>query len=331
MATTPTLKDVAQRAGVSMTTASHTFSGRRPVSPATRAAVLEAAFELGFSVRRRDRPLNVGLLLRPVEAVSGFVTGTGSFSSFAGTMLLSLLTEGFSVTSFRDLSEVGHQVAAFDAFVLLGPNRNDKVLHTLIERDIPTVTFDPDPGEEDFHWWAGPDYSRGVRHLIAHLIEAGARQPALIVGATPNTYLGVVRDAYIDEMRIRGLRVLVRELNSTTAQQGGYAAARSLMGVDRAPDAVITSSPVFAVGALDGITAAGRTVPDDVLLASMADAPIAERARVGITAVRPDWHATSRVLTALLVRRLTPGATMQHGELLGLEIVRRASTRRAPA
>ncbi|MDY5139652.1 LacI family DNA-binding transcriptional regulator, partial [Actinotignum timonense] len=49
------MKDVASRAGVSITTVSHVLNGTRRVAESTRMRVLEAAAELGYSSPRTVR------------------------------------------------------------------------------------------------------------------------------------------------------------------------------------------------------------------------------------------------------------------------------------
>ncbi|MDQ4213467.1 LacI family DNA-binding transcriptional regulator [Microbacterium capsulatum] len=324
----PRLKDVAERAGVSQTTASHAFSGRRPVSAATKAAVLKAAFDLGFVMEGGTGQRTVGLLLRPPEAIPGFASGSDTFTSVAGAVLVALLGAGFSVSSFLTLDDIGAQVGRLDAFVLLHPRRGDEVLRALIQRGIPTVTLDPDPGDAEFPWWIGTDYAANARTLLDHLLTAGARRPALIVGSTQNTYMESIAGVYVQEMRSRGLPVLVREVEPVRAQQGGAAAAESLLRIPTPPDAFLTSTDLFAVGAIDAVQARGLRVPDDVLVANMMDSVIAELAVVPITAMKANMQVWASQLTRLLQRRLSSGAPLTSHLLLEFELVQRASTRR---
>jgi LacI family transcriptional regulator len=324
----PRLRDVAALAGVSPTTASHAFSGRRPVSAATKAAVLKAAFDLGFTMERDTGQRTVGLLLRPPEAIPGFASGSDAFTSVAGAVLVALLSAGFSVSSFLSLDDIGAQIGRLDAFVLLHPRRGDEVLRALIQRGIPTVTLDRDPDDDEFPWWISADHVANARALLTHLLERGARRPALIVGSTHNTYLDSIAGVYVQEMRSRGLPVLVRELEPVRGQQGGAAAADSLLGTPTPPDAFLTSSDVFAVGAIETVRARGLRVPEDVLVANMMDSVIAERATVPVTAMKANLQVWASQLTRLLERRLSSAAPLTSHLRLGFELVERASTAR---
>src|SRR3546814_3394174 len=85
-----TIRDVALRAGVSISTVSHVFSGARPISQATRDRVLVAARALSYypsataqSMRHGDTRI-IGLALRPRDAISGAPRGTETFGRLIG-------------------------------------------------------------------------------------------------------------------------------------------------------------------------------------------------------------------------------------------------------
>lgn len=325
MADRPRLIDVAQRAGVSIATASQAFTGHRPVSARTKAAVLKAAFDLGFVADSGARGCAVGMLIRPPEAIPGFGTGPDAFSTISGAVLISLLAAGYSVTSFRSLDDIGQQVGRLDAFVLLHPNRSDEVLRALVARGIPTVAYDQDPGDADFRWWVGPNYRRSMGALLAHVRERGARRPSLVIGSTENMYTTAMLAEYIEDARRVGSPVLVREVDPQSSRDGGRAAVASLLRLPERPDAVVTSSGVFAAGAVDAVRAAGLRCPEDVLIATMTDGVVAARSEPPITAMRHDTQTTARLVTELLQARLRNEVAPQRRGA-ELELIVRAST-----
>ena len=322
------LQDVAVSAGVSLTTASHAFSGRRPVSSRTKAKVLKAAFDLGYVGDGHNGRASVGLLLRPPEAVPGFALGTDSFAALAGAVMVSLLARGFSVSSFLSLDDIGDQVGRLDAFVLLHPNRDDETLRALVKRGIPTVSYDPDPGDGSFPWWDGPDYGASTQKMLDHLVERGASRPALITGSTRNMYMTEIVRVFIREARIRGMPPLIRELAPNTADRGGFAAARSLLEVSDPPDALLLTSAVFAAGVIDAVEGMGKQIPKQLLVATMMDGVLAEQSKVPITAMRVDVHRSAERITTLLERRLAGESYSSARGELELELIPRESTLR---
>jgi DNA-binding LacI/PurR family transcriptional regulator len=69
-------------------------------------------------------------------------------------------------------------------------------------------------------------------------------------------------------------------------------------------------------------------VPDDLMLATMTDGPVAENARVPITAMRTDSHAAAARLVELVALRLSDASEPQSNAWLELEMVERMSTLR---
>src|SRR3546814_1451073 len=95
-----TIRDVALRAGVSISTVSHVFSGARPISQATRDRVLVAARALSYypsataqSMRHGDTRI-IGLALRPRDAISGELRGTETFGRLIGAAAAPVLASG---------------------------------------------------------------------------------------------------------------------------------------------------------------------------------------------------------------------------------------------
>lgn len=321
------LQDVATRAGVSLTTASHALSGHRPVAAMTRAAVLQAAFDLGFTADAPSQTTSIGLLPRPPETLPGFSAGTESIARLTGTVTLALLARGFSVVSFERLSDIGMQIGRLSGFVLLYPNRRDEVLSALLERDIPAVTYDPDPGEADFSWWVGSNYFESGRMLMRHLVARGARRIALIAGRTENTYMTATVRAYFSECDVHGMRPIVARTDASRAVGAGRNAARTILGEEGGVDAILTTSSMFAVGVLETATALRRRVPDDLMIATMTDGPLAEKASAPITALRVDTVQAAARVADLLERRLQ-GVAVPAQPRLELELIERLSTMR---
>ncbi|GAA2898185.1 substrate-binding domain-containing protein [Pseudonocardia halophobica] len=322
------LSDVARAAGVSPTTASHAFSGHRPVSPATRKAVLQAAFELGYTGAEAAHRLTVGLLIRPPEAIPGLAFGTTSLAAETGATVLALLGEGFSVTAMNGLEDVGEQLGWLDGFVLLAPNRCDPVLEVLRARDIPTVTYEEPVGVADFDWWVGNDFVESSAKVVRHLHAAGARRVALVAGLTDNAYQRKVISGYLAEVRHVGHSPMLRRADPARGGLAGRRAAGDLLASATPPDAILATSGVFAVAALEEANGRGLAVPDDLLVAATMDGPLGAHARVPITALRSNANDLAHAVAGLMTSRLSGGVPPALHDKVVLELAVRLSTTR---
>ncbi len=325
---TARLQDVATLAGVSLTTASHALSGKRPVSPATRAVVLRTAFDLGFVGHTELTTQTFGLLLRPPESLPAFAAGTESFARLMGAVTMAMLSRGHNVVSFNDLDEVGAQIGRVHAFALLHPNRNDAVLRDVVARGLPVVTYDPDLGVPEHRWWVGSNYYGSCRRLIRHLLDRGSRRIALLAGQTDNMYMTEILRAYADEVAAQAIDPVVCRASAAKGQEAGRKAAHAIFSSTKHVDAVITSSGTFALGVLAEAEAIGLRVPADLHLATMTDGPLPEFARVPITAMRVDSLAAAEQLVSLLESRCGGADAPKRGRSLNMNLIQRMSTQR---
>lgn len=324
----PTLTDVARRAGVSVSTASQAYTRRRPVAQETRRRVFGAAAELGF------RPVHgapaVGVVIRPSEAVSGFAFGTATFSNLAGAVAVACLNHGWSVFTARCADEVLEQVPRLDGCVVLYPHVGDEALETLTRLAVPTVSLDPDPGTDSFRWWSGADYRVAMPRLLDHLAANGAGSVAAIVGQTDNAYRRSLLWTYSNAVTGRGRAPVLRVADNAEGQLSATQVAEDLLTRPDPPDAIVTSSSVFAAGTLAAAQRLGVNVPGDLMIATATDGPVAELSQPAITGLRIDITAAANRLVDLLSERIISDTGPGAQELLPLDlIVRRSTLRRA--
>ncbi|MEU3274352.1 LacI family DNA-binding transcriptional regulator [Saccharomonospora sp. NPDC006951] len=318
------LADVARRAGVSITTASHSFTGRRPVSAATKERVWQAALALGF--RRSQARRTIAVILRPPEAVPASRFGTTSFSQLIGGASMAAMARGYSVVVARDVSEIAGSVPQLDGCLLLNPNRQDESLRWLRAEEIPVVSYDQDPGDSGFRWWVGADYDRAVTDLLLHMVSRSARRIALVAGQTDNMYRRAILATYDSVIRAAGLNSLVRIADNERGQSAAFETVSGLLDSPDPVDAVVTTSSVFAVGALTAARAAGRAVPGELMIATATDGPLAELENPSITGLRIDALHTAEVMMDLLERQVAGQEPPETNPRVALNLIHRRST-----
>jgi DNA-binding LacI/PurR family transcriptional regulator len=205
------------------------------------------------------------------------------------------------------------------------PNYGDDTLAELLNKDIPTVSFDPDPGLTAFPWSIDVNYRESAAALIDHMQQRGSRRICALVGQTDNAYRRAILSACSESIAPADL--MVRVVDNMQGQQGACVTVTELLTSRRPPDAVLTSSSVFARGALTAVTAAGLGVPTEFRIGTCTDGPAAEFAPTPVTALRIDANDTAERLVDLLMHRMESAAPLSaHDRLLKQQLVRRAST-----
>lgn len=277
-----TITDVARGAGVSPSTASVVFSGKTPVSDATRQRVLDSAAALGYTgpdpraaSLRTGRSGIVGVVFEehlgtafqdPVKILmmDGLADGVASLG--AGLLLL------------RDQAPLGTEptltTAPLDAAVLVGcSGMLRESLEVVRSRGIPVVVIEGDAGEgipqialdnREAQRQAA-SHLRGLGHdriaIVSLPIRAGAERDwladdaAITIDVTRERLAGA-RDIYPDAA------VLVCRGSSIDE---GLAAGRVLFSGDGPrPTAVIAQSDLLAAGVIRAAEEAGLRIPHDV-------------------------------------------------------------------
>lgn len=279
-----TISDVARTAGVSPSTASVVFSGKTPVSDATRRKVLDAATSLGYTgpdpraaSLRRGRSGIVGVVfeehlgaafLDPVNTLmmDGLADGVASLG--AGLLLL------------RDDDNDGREptltTAPLDAAVLVGCSaRLRESLDVVRSRGIPVVVIEGDAGDGVPRISLGnreaqremAEHVRSLGHTRVALLTLpldAARQRGWIDAAIePSITVDVTRD------RLRGARDVFPDApayaGGGSSIDEGMAAAREILADPASrPTAVIAQSDLLAAGVFRAAEEFGLSVPEDL-------------------------------------------------------------------
>jgi DNA-binding LacI/PurR family transcriptional regulator len=177
-----TIRDVAQRAGVSITAVSHALNDKGTISAATRQRIRAVADEMGYEADALARGLRrstmgaVGLVLRSLDALGDYApTGVDVFERFVGVAASQALGRGLSLMLVPDLTRVPVPPLSFsmDGYIVTNPHVDDPVIALLEKRGIPYVAYGRDPSRPDFPHWASEDDAASARLVLDHLAAAG--------------------------------------------------------------------------------------------------------------------------------------------------------------
>lgn len=298
------LREVAQHARVSLGTASNALTARARVAPATRAAVLAAATELGYQTRprraatARRRIGMVGLIVRrlddPLLATPFYPLVLHGAQAACAERGIGLTYE--TVASLP--SEVPHlplmvRRKQVDGVLVLGWV-GDAVLGMLRGADVPFVLVDYDVRPAIADAVCGDDEGGGylaTRHLLDHGHRAPA--PACIVGQLRHPSLRDRLAGYRRALAEAGLAVddaFVRTAGSGPERDvdHGYAEMRALLELPRPPTAVFCANDMIAIGALKALRDRGVAVPEACSVVGYDDIAVAAHTAPPLTTVRVD-------------------------------------------
>jgi LacI family transcriptional regulator len=324
----PTIRDVAERAGVSIATVSRVLNDRADVSVETRERVREVAREVGYSADPAARALATQRT-RLVAVVVGDNAGHRDLSLVFFGKVLAAISRRLSHSGYEALLLQSDDLGLehrFDAAILIGVDDDDPLVADLAAREIPLVGVDVrcKVGRAAF---VGSDHADGVRLALAHLYALGHRRIAHVAGAA-NTVAGRDRIAAFHREASRLGLVLpddyVREADFSSAS--GYRETCALLALPEPPTAIVAASDLMALAALQAIRDVGLQPAHDVAIVGFDDLEAAALAHPPLTTIRQDRPELGTVAAELAIELIddpdaTPAATV-----LPVELVVRASS-----
>jgi len=337
-----TIKDVAKRAGVSVSTASVALSGRGPVSEATRRRVLEAARALDYRpnalaqslVTRRTR--TIGLVLGDITDpyFHEITKGVEGVLSSAGYALILADTDRSADKERRSLEIFDSQRVA--GVILAGSGTEDDEAESetpsLIRRagSPPVVTIGRHRLGIPF---VAVDNVQAAAQAVTHLVETGARRIAFVAG--PRGLLAAEErlQGYLSAMAGHGLQPDPRWITGGDfTPQGGYHAVATLLercaaGTCSYPDAILAANDQMAVGALRSLKERGIDVPGRMALAGIGGIPTGEYVEPPLTTVVLPMKAMGEAAAGMLLDIIEGKRDVEQSLWLPTRLLVRGSTR----
>jgi DNA-binding LacI/PurR family transcriptional regulator len=303
----PTIRDVADRAGVSKSLVSLVLRGSEQVRSEKRDAVLRAVRELGYRPNAAARSLSeqrtrtVGVLLNDlrnpwfVDLLDGLnpLLHDHGLHMLLGDARLNRRTGQDLARPFLDLQA--------DGLVVVGTLPDPAALEAVAARIPVVVAAAREPVPPGVDVVAGDD-ERGARLVTEHLIGLGHRRIAHIAGYGAVGELR--RNSFESVMRAHGLagRALVEPGDLT--EEGGFRAAVRLLGRPGRPTAVVAVNDITAVGVLSAAAELGLRVPHDLSVTGYDDTSISRLRHLWLTTVDNAGHEVGRHAARCLLDRL---------------------------
>ncbi|UOR00451.1 LacI family transcriptional regulator [Leucobacter allii] len=310
-----TVRDVAEHAGVGLSTVSNAINHPERLAATTLAKVQDSISALGFVRNDAARQLRLGRSrvfgLVVIDAGSPFFTVLERAAEDAADRnhyAVLLGNSGQEPDRERRYIELFESQRVQGLFVT--PLGHD--LHLLAgvrERGTPVVLIDYAAAAPGFPAVA-VDHMRGGRIAAEHLLELGRRSIGLIEGPVAFTQ---VRDRY------RGAVEAADAVGATTLSipspdltiQGGVVAAHRLLGLPRGerPDAVFAPNDLVALGLMETLAAAGVAIPEEIAIIGYDDVAFAASARIPISSMRQPAEAIGAAAVELMMEAVAdPGS-----------------------
>lgn len=329
------IKEIAEKAGVSIATVSHSFRNPGRVSDKTRAKVLAAAKEVGYTPNQQAVSLRTAKsgnivvifpdvtdsynseIIKGIDAVArdrhyavllGDTQGSAEREREFAALVDSRQADGVILMSHRMPFDISPETSPEDLPKLV--NGSEFAGHS----EFPTVVVDDRQGGMD---------------ATKHLIELGHRQIAAITGDIESTSAQLRLEGFRKAMADAGIPVNERMVinGEYSIDSGEFAVKELLIRRDR-PTAIFCFSDEIALGCMHALRTSGFQIPRDISVIGFDDIPFAKYFVPSLTTIAQPAEAIGRMCATLLLDLIDGKSTKKKRFILPHTLVVRESTGR---
>jgi LacI family transcriptional regulator, repressor for deo operon, udp, cdd, tsx, nupC, and nupG len=280
--TVPTIKEIAKRLNISVSTVSRALHNHHSIGLRTKMRVQELAKELNYEPNqtaiffKQGKTFTIGVIL-PQLSESFFSSAISGIEDFAKTKKYNVLlgqshddeeTEKQLVEAMKN-----HRVDGM--LISVAKNTKDYSHFDMLQHyDIPLVFFDRIPKKDDIHYVAC-NLENGMSDAINFLVKRGHKNIALING--PKTIIASRErlESYKDALSRKRIKVDPNYIISTDLNTDStYKAMDELLSLKRRPSAVITFNDYVALDAMQYAKRHGIILNEEISFVSFANLPI---------------------------------------------------------
>lgn len=290
-----TIKDIAEKVGVSMMTVSRAFNNPALVKKDLRLEIMETAKRMGYVPNQAAKSLannKTGV----IQIVTSIEAGDYYFTQLFMGVADCLSELGYSIMINR-FKELGYQC---DGMIFMGLEKNeDKHLFETIKK--PFIIFGKSELSID---WIDIDNFHGMKLVTEHLIEKGHKNIAF-VGINNNEAYSVERlNGYLDTMDKANLQVDINELHSVPNNiEEARAHAASILSASSAT-AFACESDLIAYALIESAKEMGIRIPEELSFVGFDGIMYHHMSKPSITTVVQPVYDIGRKAARMLLRRM---------------------------
>jgi DNA-binding LacI/PurR family transcriptional regulator len=326
------IRDVARRAGVSISTVSRVTNGTGAVNREMAERVWRAVRELNYQPDPQARALVSGrshiIGLMVTEITNPF------FPELIQRFEHLAVESGYEVllaSTPHDAASIAMSVRRMlqrkvDGVAVMMFGREAPILEELATHAVPLVVIDGAPGFPKIDAVL-VNYDEGIYQAVSHLVELGHQAIAFVSGPLEQTSARLRRDAFEKAMRRCQTKLrLDLMIEGDHTLEGGMTAMTEFLTRANPPTAVVCSNDLTAIGVMHCLFEAGKQAPADLSVIGFDDVHIAQFMLPPLTTVRMSCTDIAQVAFAALRQRIEPGSTRHAAPSVETSLIVRQTT-----
>jgi LacI family transcriptional regulator len=317
-----TIRDVARKLNLSITTVSRALDGYSDVAEETRQRVVTMAQEMGYTPNRAARQLRrrrsdaIGYIL-PARAsrfadpfYSEFIAGLGDEATKHN---LDLLISSAPPGEYAERQVYEHWIRGrkVDGLVINRMRLSDWRVQYLSKSNFPFVTQERSLDSGDYAS-VEVDGCYWFRRLVEHLLSSGHRRIAFIGGAPELKIQADRYQGYQDALRAVDLELIPAWIaQGDMTAEGGYQTTGKLLALPDAPTAIACIDDMTAMGAMHAAHDHGLVVGQDLAVTGYDGITGFEHTQPPLTTVNQPVYQIARQLVQMLATLITHGSLVE--------------------
>lgn len=300
-----TIKDIAAKLGVSISTVSKGLHGASDISEEMRQQVLDAALSLGYVVKdkKNTERHKVCIMVENMdyaninqfgyELITGFRLMAQEQQYQVDIIPMDVYTQ--SKQSYDTYMKQNSYSGAF----FLGFEMTDAYLKQLIHTNIPTVLFDNYIMNPHVAY-IGTDNNYGAKALAHHLYQNGHKKIAILNGSQ-NSYISNLRcKLLVDEFQALGIIIPPSLIGHGISFLPETVSSFIPEFIKEEATAIVCASDLIAAATINELHKMGLRVPDDISVTGFDDLPIAKYLAPPLTTIRQERFTLGKSAFTLL-------------------------------
>ena len=288
-----TIKDIAERLGVAVSTVSKGLNGAPDISEELRRQVLDTAVEMGYRTKKMRKEEHKKLVVfvenmdyeRPEDFGYDLILGFRQMA-YRDNWAVNVVSVGPKLQTHEKYDTYMLMHGYSGAFAM-GFALKDNWMSQIAKTDIPTALLDNYVPLNQNVGYVGTDSDEGIERAIKKLYDLGHRRIAFLNGS-PNSWVSDQRQAAYEA----GIRNVGLKLDHDLTAYGYYVADSARFHVpamlEAGATAILCGNDLIASGVYDVCSHLKLKIPRDISVVGFDDLPIASELKPGLTTIRQD-------------------------------------------
>ncbi|BBH23777.1 LacI family transcriptional regulator [Paenibacillus baekrokdamisoli] len=305
------IKDVAKRAGVSVTTVSRVLNGEKYVKDDLKAKVNRVIEELGYAPSQIARSLvrkktNLIGVIVPDLTSSFYSTILSSIEEVASANDYNLLVCNISENIDKELKYLNvFQEMRVEGIIIMHEKINEQIRNFIHKINIPVIFSSVKPMDQKFISVIVDDYAAAY-DATKYLIELGHESIGFLGGDMRDITSGQNRySGYRNAMADSGKKLIYEHIRFGDYKvRSGYEQMKEMLSTEAPPTAVFAVSDDMAVGAMNCIRDHNLRVPEDISIMGFDGSQLTELVRPTLTSMEQPIHLMGKVTMDVLLKQI---------------------------